>query len=257
MWGSSGTDVFAVGTKVGEYTANDRGLILHYDGVSWSQLPDITEKFLRSVWGSSSTDVFVVGGLPWNGGQGIILHYNGTDWSVKDTDKELFAVWGSSGSDVYAVGRHGTILHYNGTSWSAIDSGTNDDLMGIWGNSSGDIYAVGSQNGSILHYGAGSRYSVTEGLNKSFMYMYPSAISKAGCLTQPLRIFTFVGAKGSSFTGSEDVVWEYTDAIKTLWKLRIGKRVMIALVQIDADNLETGTHTAFIGNSIGYYTVKP
>ena len=58
VWGSSGSDVFAVGRH---------GQIFHYNGAAWSYRW-MTGEDLNGVWGTSSTEVFVAGG---NG----ILHY--------------------------------------------------------------------------------------------------------------------------------------------------------------------------------------
>jgi len=101
VWGSSGSDVFAVGWD---------GTILHYDGSSWSSMSSGTSNGLAEVWGSSGSDVFAVGS--W----GTIVHYDGSSWSSmsSDTSHRLEGVWGSSGSDVFAVGNYGTILHYSG-----------------------------------------------------------------------------------------------------------------------------------------------
>jgi hypothetical protein len=54
IWGSSGSDVYAVGNG-----------IAHYDGKSWTKVSD---QWGNAVWGSSATDVFVVGP------DGTILH---------------------------------------------------------------------------------------------------------------------------------------------------------------------------------------
>jgi hypothetical protein len=143
VWGSSGSDVWAVGQF---------GAIFHYDGNSWSDwsLPGPSAPDLWGVWGTSSTDVFFAGR------DGNILHYtNGStwDWRTVGTD-DLFDVWGNSGSDVYVVGENGTILHYDGNPdgiWTTISSGTSVALMGLWGSSSPDIFAVG-QYGTIVHY---------------------------------------------------------------------------------------------------------
>jgi hypothetical protein len=59
VWGSSGSDVFAVG---------EDGTILHYDGSSWSSMSSGTGEWLYGVWGSSGSDVFAVGD------SGTILH---------------------------------------------------------------------------------------------------------------------------------------------------------------------------------------
>ncbi|MCP4112987.1 MAG: choice-of-anchor D domain-containing protein, partial [Desulfobacteraceae bacterium] len=125
VWGSSGSDVFAVGED-------------------------------NSVWGSS--DVFAVGSY------GTILHYDGISWTdmSSDTSSHLNKVWGNSGSDVFAVGDNGTILHYDGSSWSGMDSGTFYDFRDVWGSSGSDVFAVGvtQENGElsglILHYDGSS-----------------------------------------------------------------------------------------------------
>ena len=146
IWGSSATDVFAVGLY---------GTILHYDGTAWSAMDSGTPIGLSGVWGSSATDVFAVGS------GGIILHYDGTNWSAMDngtTTDQLDRVWGSSSSDVFAVCFGGTILHYDGTNWSAMDSGTTDHLYGVWGSSATNVFVVGFGGTGvdladiILHY---------------------------------------------------------------------------------------------------------
>jgi hypothetical protein len=99
IWGSSPSDVFAVGSG---------GTILHYDGSAWSAMSSGTTNELDGVWGSSSSDVFAVG----NGG--TILHYDGSEWSPMSsgTTNDLTGIWGSSPSDVFAVGYDCPLLHY-------------------------------------------------------------------------------------------------------------------------------------------------
>ncbi len=60
VWGSSGSNVFAVG---------DLGTILHSNGSSWSAMSSGAGNNLSGVWGSSGSNVFAVG--DW----GTILHY--------------------------------------------------------------------------------------------------------------------------------------------------------------------------------------
>jgi hypothetical protein len=61
VWGSSGSDVFAVGYD---------GTILHYDGSDWSSMTSGTSNWLEVVWGSSGSNVFAVGE------GGTILHHS-------------------------------------------------------------------------------------------------------------------------------------------------------------------------------------
>ncbi len=174
VWGSSSTDVFAVGSG---------GVISHYDGTAWSTMASGTPEDLRAVWGSSGSDVFAVGlngvilhydGAGWNPmaspfsvnlgvwgaapndvyavGNTRILHYDGTDWTIVHTHAgDLNDVWGCSPDTVYGVGSGGQILHYDGTAWSAITSPTTNTLWGIWGASCSNIYAVGD-NGTVVRF---------------------------------------------------------------------------------------------------------
>ncbi|MFC1924439.1 hypothetical protein ACFLT3_00615 [Chloroflexota bacterium] len=136
IWGSSSTDVFAVG---------DWGAILHYDGSSWSEMSSGTTEDLWAVWGSSSSDVFAVGE------SGTILHYDGSAWNLMSGGdlKQLKGIWGSSATDVFAVGT-GIILRYDGSAWSTMSSGTTGFLSAVWGSSATDVFAVGKD--IILHY---------------------------------------------------------------------------------------------------------
>ena len=52
MWGSSGSNIFAVGYK---------GVIAHYDGAEWSVRETATPNDLYGIWGSSETGVYAVG----------------------------------------------------------------------------------------------------------------------------------------------------------------------------------------------------
>jgi len=80
VWGTSASDVFAVG---------DGGTILHYNGSAWSPMSSGTTDDLWEIWSTSASDIFVVGGnsdsLPYTY---TILHYNGNEWSVTDSGSE-------------------------------------------------------------------------------------------------------------------------------------------------------------------------
>ena len=61
VWGSSGSDVFAVGHE---------GTIVHYDGAGRSPMSSGAVLSLSGVWGDGGSDVFAVGRY------GTILHYS-------------------------------------------------------------------------------------------------------------------------------------------------------------------------------------
>ncbi len=137
VWGSSGSDVYAVGP---------RGVVLHYDGSTWTSLPRLHGG--RSVWGSSGHDVYVVGGI-----RDTIDHFDGTSWSRRVLPSGVgncMAVWGSSDHDVFVLGSQ-RIAHFDGTRWSLQRSHVDVTLYAIWGSSGQDVFAVGDA-GQVVHY---------------------------------------------------------------------------------------------------------
>jgi len=164
VWGSSPSDVYAVGTVHYADDPSDRGLILRYDGSQWTSVLDERHLKLGAVWGSSARDVYAVGytQVPSGdydldntfSGPGAIRHFDGSSWSAvqSPTSAPLHAIWGSSASDIYvlaAVGGPGHLWHFNGVDWTQLNVG-GGVLTDIWGSSANDVYAVGA-DGTILH----------------------------------------------------------------------------------------------------------
>ena len=140
IWGTSATDVFAVGNL---------GIILHYNGTAWLPMSSgISGADLTAVWGISPAEVYAVGFA------GNILKYNGTNWSsmTSNVTAHIYDIWGSSASDIYAVGAGGMILHYDGITWSTIANPGSSGFAyrGIWGSSATDIFIV-VDSGMIRH----------------------------------------------------------------------------------------------------------
>jgi hypothetical protein len=73
VWGTSGTDVFAVG---------DDGVILHFNGKRWQLMDSGTTAHLYGIWGFSSNQVYAVGDY------GTILFYNGAQWQSVDQNPD-------------------------------------------------------------------------------------------------------------------------------------------------------------------------
>lgn len=136
IWGSSETNVFAVGGG---------GAILRYNGETWSSMVSNTNNDLMGIWGSADANIFVVGR------SGTILRFNGGNWIKMEspTADDLYGVWGRSETDVYAVGTFGTILHFDGSAWTSMNSNTSVWLYGVWTGSGSKVFAVGS-NGTLL-----------------------------------------------------------------------------------------------------------
>ena len=195
VWGSSATDVFAVGSY---------GTILHYDGSSWSPMSSGTPNQLRGVWGSSATDVFAVGF------SGEILHYDGSFWSAMSsgTTSHLQGVWGSSATDVFAVGQYGTILHYNGSFWSTMSSGTPNNLSGVWGSSATDVFAVGL-NGKILHYNGNSWSAMPSGTSNNLTDVWGSSATDVFAVGYYNTILHYNGSSWTTMDDGMAMSWSY------------------------------------------------
>jgi hypothetical protein len=145
----------------------DGGLILHYDGTSWSHQAVGTYD-LNAIWGAAANDIWIVGD------GGTLLHYDGTSWSkvVTNTQVSLGWIWGSSSSNVWLIGDQGTVMHYAGpdagTGWVSVDvpiptlypdgglgpvgdGDTPIDLGGVWTDGPNDVWIVGDA-GVVVHW---------------------------------------------------------------------------------------------------------
>ena len=143
MWGSSPTNVWAVGSG----SSLDQ-TIWHFDGTEWK-----TDNILRAIspwciYGFAEDNIWIAGS------DGEIWHYDGIDWSESlSYNKELkyhyyniyfMDIWGENPNDIYAVGladssnvgladvRFGIMMHYDGTKWSRVDMEFTEGIfMGI------------------------------------------------------------------------------------------------------------------------------
>jgi hypothetical protein len=160
IWGTSKTDVWAVG---------DKGVIVHYDGHEWTSYESGTDLCLRSVYGFGKDDVWIVGGESRNSSnddvlaedeRGIILHFDGQSWSEVTNDEigPLKAIWGLSSNEIYVGGRdlgkegQGLLMHYNGDVWERLDLQDSKfySCRDLWGSDDGRIWmATGKE---VLHF---------------------------------------------------------------------------------------------------------
>lgn len=143
IWGSSPTDVFAVGG------AATSARVYRFDGADWASMASARaySKALYGVWGFSTNDVYAVGT------GGIILRFDGNVWAFETsgTQANLSAVWGSAPNNIFAVGDGGVVLHFDGKEWTTMDSKTTSDLRDVWGSSGSNVFAVG-KDGIIIRY---------------------------------------------------------------------------------------------------------
>ena len=140
IWGTSGSNIIAVGTD-----------IYSYDGSKWRLMHDLEEGvYLQNIWGSSATDIYAVGGTSGTI-TGVVFHYDGSSWTqvaIGDIAEPFQSVWGSSPSDIY-VATNSIILHYDGSSWAPVPSLQGATEYCIWGSSGENVY-VSTNSGCHL-----------------------------------------------------------------------------------------------------------
>ncbi len=148
VWGSSSSDVYAVGWKT----------VLRGAGGNWSAPKYISTQLLLGIWGSAATDVYIVGSA------GTVLHSTGDGkWIPRHpgTKADLTGVWGHSASDVLVAGRGGLLLRHDGKKhWSPVRLDLREasfeayvcpDFTCVWGDPWGQLYVVGDQGVVLRH----------------------------------------------------------------------------------------------------------
>ena len=155
VWGSGPEDVWAGGGTT------DRGVVLHGDGETWTELDTGASSMLWWVYGFSGDDVYAVGE------RGLILHYDGSSWQRAEsgTDLTLYGVWGASGDDVWIVGGDpitegsAVVLRGHGTSFSRVTDLPSElapgALFKAYGYAADDVILVGSE-GAVLRWNGAS-----------------------------------------------------------------------------------------------------
>ena len=133
--GTSPKDVFVAGPG---------GLLVHYDGSTWT--PDPAGK------GHDFTGVQTLNGkLVATGRRGLLMVREGGAWKTWDTGvpSDLSAAW-AAGDELFVVGAEGAILRCRAGKCQSVPSGTKKNLGAIWGTGPNDVYAVGDQ--AVLHW---------------------------------------------------------------------------------------------------------
>ncbi|MEZ4525284.1 MAG: Calx-beta domain-containing protein [Desulfobacterales bacterium] len=200
VWGYDRNTVFAVGG------GNEGAIILRYDGAKWTEVYSDPEQIVNWVWGTSPDNVYAVGKSDVSGG--MILHWNGLRWKeIPQTNlNEMLSVWGSSSEDVFVSGRKGQVLHWDGLAWAVMDIGTNVTVRSVWGNAADDVFAI-TQN-SILHYDGREWASMEGGKGRSLYNIWGSGADDVYAVGSNGLILHWDGKQwqdGSS--GTERMLW--------------------------------------------------
>ena len=171
MWGTSASDVWAVGTAARTTPTRSRShRYLHCDGwrdgepnwqpsgTSFGDAPSPEPISFNAIHGNASSGVWIVGNggktrysAGWNGDAG-------TAWTPVNshTSRNLNAVWCSPDADVWAAGEGGSMHRFtraDGGEYAelTVDVPTTAALRALWGFAADDVWAVGDA-GTILHW---------------------------------------------------------------------------------------------------------
>lgn len=203
IWGAGPDDVYAVGR---DYFTDD-GVMLHYNGTSWSiVMDDVSDPGFIGIWGSSWNHIYAVG----LGGNAY--RYNGSSWSQFWLGGVVsHAVWGTGPNSVFVVGDTGRIQFWNGSSWSTMATPVSYALLGIWGSSASNVF-VTSFSTSILRYN-GSTWTETEnnGTGSRMEDVWGTSATNVYCVGYGGRIMRY---DGSSWT---DMVSPTAQNLMGIW----------------------------------------
>jgi hypothetical protein len=178
IWGSSASDVFAVGNWDNEDLINPVSgfVVAHFDGNSWTPMHSASNVggyyHLSAIWGASHSNVFAVGNSGYPNYGDMVLHYDGSQWSemsVPEGGGGLYSVWGTSSTAVFSTGATpsmGYVLYYDSYDWSRANLDNNTLFYGLWGASPHDVFTAGdSGQGVIYHYNGSSWSPIDVGAN--------------------------------------------------------------------------------------------
>ncbi len=154
IWGSSKDNIYVVGTTY----PDERGVIVHFDGVKWSEMETPDEMAFLDVWGDEKGNVYVIGGPPYSEGRDSrggenLYKYDGEIWTKLDVgnDNAINAVTGSSANDIHVVGTD-SLAGFDGDNWSqhnevagfaGVEDGYWWTLTEAWSASPDSVFAVG------------------------------------------------------------------------------------------------------------------
>ena len=157
IYGFASNDIWAVGERILDNPNPppnflDSSLVIHFDGMQWSEVMLPRRRYLERVWGISPKDI-------WMGGtNGTMYHYDGS--AVKPDSVPFpvssgvepvysFVSFGGSASEgTYALAytpdlRHYLFSHQSGT-WIVVDSFFYYYKSMVWFSPGGTMYITGS-----------------------------------------------------------------------------------------------------------------
>jgi hypothetical protein len=216
IWGSSPTDVWAVGSS--SWTATS---IWHYNGTQWRC--DSVQRAVNpsALYGTSDSEVWLgnTNSSIWRCNNNFWSKYG--EYSVKNYDAVIIQDFnGITSNDIYGVGfKHvyendttaGIIMHYNGYNWGFIS------IPNIWVNF--ETVAVDNKTGILLI--SGTMYDPKGFIAKIYSWdgkEVKELLSGSGN--------TYITKLGSEiFATYNSKIYKYSDKKLTLWKDNTGTEI--------------------------------
>lgn len=173
VWGTSSTDVWAVGSDSGEGP-----LVLHFDGAGWERLETGQVGDLWWVFGFPGGPIYL------GGAGGLILRYEAGAFTRMTTPgvDTVFGIWGASPTDLWAVGggaggsQGAFAWRLEGDSWSLAPGfpealAANGALWKVYGRSASDVWLVGT-NGTVVRWDGSSLTHSTASTGESLFTVH-------------------------------------------------------------------------------------
>ncbi|MEZ4338424.1 MAG: hypothetical protein R3B82_17520 [Sandaracinaceae bacterium] len=133
VWGSSATDVYAVGQI---------GVMIHYDGASWTEVRTGAADDLVAIWGTGPDDILAVGGRS----NGVIAYFDGTEWHSRFVTPlpGLNGVWMRERGVAHVAGLRGFLGVYHADTDEVVEEVVDErlDFHALYGVD-GRLHAVG------------------------------------------------------------------------------------------------------------------
>lgn len=128
IWATDARNVWAVGLG---------GVVLRFDGSSWSEVSVGTTAHLRAVWGTDASSMYI------GGDGGLLLRFDGRSFTRIDTgsEEDIYSIHGS-GNELW-VGGVGNIRRFDGVKWSTVTGFSQPVSYALWFSSPFDAYAAG------------------------------------------------------------------------------------------------------------------
>ncbi len=173
VWGSSASDVWAVGGDAG-----DGPMVIHWDGIAWTRMSAGISGDLWWVYGFAGGPVFM------GGQQGHIVRYEAGAFTPMTTPGTgtVFGIWGADAGDLWAVGGNdggasgAFAWRSDGGDWVEAPGfptalAADKAIWKVWGSTGSDVWLVGTA-GQTVHWDGDAFEAINVGGGESLFTVH-------------------------------------------------------------------------------------